>query len=221
MTIASVTINPAVQSNFAGSFFSKSDGYTQGDALDDPAVRYFLRRGIVSPSATQVMWGGLLVTATLPTAGYGVGSTNPQPDLGFILTPATSIAAGNAAGYLGVTVLNQSTAMFQSAQSRVPSAPASGNINWYPVGSNARIPLQITSAAFTAWSGGVIDPQTIYWDYTNLVLTNTASGSTIGPITSMNVIDLSSSSRTVNASTLATNGFLSWTEQGYVAIVEI
>jgi hypothetical protein len=221
MATANISINPATQSTFAGTFFVSSEGYTQGDALDDPAIRFSLRGGIVSTSATVPMWGGLLVTETLTSGTGGVGATAPAQNLESILSAATSLSAGNAAGYLGVTVFNQSTAMIQSAQSRVPMAPSGGAINFYRVGSGARIPMLATSAAVAAWAGGVTDPQTIYWDTANYCLTNASGGGIIGPITNMYLESVPSvgNSRTVSYSSVT--NFANWVENGYTVVVRI
>jgi hypothetical protein len=227
MTAAAYSINPAQQSNFAGTFFVSSDGYTQGDALDDPAIRFLLRKGIVSPSSTVPMWGGLLISESLTSNAIGgVGATAPGSDLQSILVVAANITAGNAAGYTGVTVFNQATAMLQSAQQRVPIAPAAGAINFYRSGSGARIPLACTSTAAAAWSGGVVDPTTIFWDTVNLCLVSAAGANIIGPIPGMTLDAVSlGTSRTVNVSANAsgynTTGLANWLETGYTAIVRI
>ena len=48
----SIAFNPMLTTNAAGLFNTNSAGYTQGDALDDPAVKFFLSGGIVSSSAS-------------------------------------------------------------------------------------------------------------------------------------------------------------------------
>jgi hypothetical protein len=151
-----------------------------------------------------------------------VGQSTPPPAAEFrsILLPATSLSAGNAGFYAGVTVMNQATAMIQSAQSRAPQAPSSSTISFYRVGSGARIPLQCSSAAAAAWAGGTTSPQTIYWDTTALQLVNASSGSTIGPITNMTLESISlGNSRVVTYN--GTTGFTNWTETGYAAVVKI
>jgi hypothetical protein len=225
MASPNVSFNPAIQTTFAGTFFATSDGYTAGDALDDPAIRFQLRRGIVSPSVTQVMWGGLAICETLtasPSSSQGVGATSPANDLQSILTPATSLSAGNAAGLLGWTVFNQATAMLQTAQSRVPVAGSSGAISFYRSGSKARIPIQALPAAAVAWAGGVTDPQTIYWDVTNLQLCNASSGTgigtTIGPITNVTIDAIGvGNCRTVSYN--GTTNFANWVETGSCVVL--
>lgn len=221
MTTPSLTINPAIQTNFAGTFFAQSEGYTQGDVLDDPNHQWNLRKGIVSPSATVAMWGGLAISESLTSNAIGgVGVTTPQNDLQSILIPASTITAGSAGQLTGFTVMNQATAMLVSAQSRAPQAPAGGAISFYRLGSGARVPLQASSAAATAWAGSLITPQTIYWDTAALQLVNASSGNTIGPLTTLIVDSVSlGNSRTVSYN--GTTGFTNWVENGYVVVVRI
>jgi hypothetical protein len=222
MTAAAVSINPFIQSNFPGTFFSSSSGFTQGDALDDPAIRFTLRKGYVDPAATVPMWGGLAITESLAGgAAFQVGGTNaPSENLDSKLNAATTLA-----NLTGFTVFNQATALIQSAQSRVPSAPAGGAINFYRLGSGARIPLRASAAAITAWLGGVVNPN-VYWDTTNLVLTNAGGSGIVGPIVGV-LLDsvIAGNSRGVNyndnSSGFATTGFLNWLESVAMVVLKI
>ena len=225
MASPSITINPATQTNFAGTFFASSEGYTQGDALDDPNNRYNLRKGIVSTTATSPMWGGLAINESLASsAAFAVGGSNaPAGNLQSILAPGTSISAGNAAAITGFTVFNPATAMIQSAQSRVPQAPSGGAINFYRMGSGARIPLQALLAAATAWAGATVSPTAIYWDTNNLWLTN-ASGSGIVLLTTLYpnlVIDAINLTNSRVVSYNSTTNFASWTEGGACVVLRI
>jgi hypothetical protein len=225
MASPSISINPATQTNFAGTFFVNSEGYTQGDALDDPNNRFNLRKGIVSPSASQPMWGGLAINEALAGSGtFAVGgSNNPAGNLQSILTPGTSISAGNSAAITGFTVFNQATAMIQSAQSRVPQAPSGGAINFYRMGSGARVPVQALLAAATAWAGGTVAPAAIYWDTNNLWLTN-SSGSGIVELTTLYpnlVIDAINLTNSRVVSYNGTTNFASWVETGACVVLRL
>ena len=157
---ASITLQPNVQTNFAGTFFASSDGYTQGDALDDPAIRFSLRKGIVSPSATNPMFGGVAISESM-SPGVTGGSfpfTGESDELQSILAAATSITAGAAGCFTGFAVFNQATALVQTAQSRVPASGAGGAINFYRVGSKPLRPVHINAAVAAPVWGGVLDP---------------------------------------------------------------
>ncbi|HEY6922804.1 MAG TPA: hypothetical protein VI653_04990 [Steroidobacteraceae bacterium] len=205
--MAGITINPALVTNAAGSFSTNTTGYVQGVLLDDPVKRYSLLSGIVSPSASSPMWGGVGVTVSLTTAG------TEASEIGAVLTPATSQANLN-----GFTVFNQSAAMIQSPQSPVPLAPASGAINYVLLGSDARITVACSNAVATALAGGAIN-QAVYWDYTNQVLLNAPGGTAI-PVKVVDVNIGNSQVVTYNSGT----GFATWTRSGSSAstvVIEI
>lgn len=218
MTSPSVSINPAQQTTFAGTFFVSSDGFVQGDAQDDPNNRYNLRKGIVSTSVSQPMWGGLAISELLASGTGGVGATAPAGDLQSILAVGANLTAGTAGCVTGFTVLNQATAMFQSAQSRVPMAPAGGAINFYRLGCGARIPLQALGTAAQAWlSAGYVDPQTIYWDTNNLWLTNTTGSGIIGPFTTL-TLDAINVANSQVVSYNGTTNFANWINGACVVV---
>lgn len=203
--MAGITVNPALMTNAAGSFAITSEGYVQGFALDDPSVRNQLAAGIVSPSASSPMWGGEAITESLPTAGTESDSVTS------VLTLAT--AETNITGF---TVFNQSAAMYQSAQSPCPLAPAGGGLNFYRLGSGARIPVACSSAVAAALAGVAVNTA-VYWDYTNQVLLN-APGGTALPVLLVGVVT------SANAQVVTYNsgtGFATWNRSGYVAIIKI
>src|ERR1017187_2103989 len=108
MTTATISINPAIVTNAAGTFYTTSEGYVQGTVQNDPAVRNQLAAGIVSLSATAPMWGGLAITESLPVSGVEASSVFS------VLAPATALA--NITGW---TVFDQAAAMILSPQSPV------------------------------------------------------------------------------------------------------
>lgn len=225
---AAITLNPNVQTNFAGTFFATSDGYTQGDALDDPAIRFSLRKGIVVSSATNPMYGGIPISESM-SPGISGGSfpfTGDADELQSILAAAANVTAGTAGCYTGFTVFNQATALIQTAQSRVPMAGALGAINFFRKGSGARIPVQALLSAATAWAGGVVDPSTVYWDTVNQWLTNSSGANIIGPLPGawIESINLSNSrvvNWNINSAGYSNSGFLNWYEGGATAVLVI
>lgn len=225
---ASITLQPNVQTNFAGTFFSTSDGYTQGDALDDAAIRFSLRKGIVSPSATNPMFGGLAISESMSPGltGGAFPFTGESDELQSILAAATNVTGGSAGCYTGFTVFNQATALVQTAQSRVPASGAGGAINFYRAGCKARIPVQALLSAATAWLGGVVDPTTVYWDTVNLWVTNASGGNSIGPLTGAWIEAINTANSRVvnwnnNSSGYTTTGQLNWIETGATAVLVI
>jgi hypothetical protein len=202
--MAGITLNPALVSNAPGSFYTTSDGFVQGTMEDDPASRFALASGIVSTAATSPMWGGMGITDSLATPG-----TTSQ-SLRSVLTLATS-----QANLTGFTVFNQAAGMVQTPQSPVPLASAGMGINFFRLGSGARIAVACSNAVATALEGGASN-QALYWDYTNQVLLNTPGGTAIN----VKVIDVNVGNSQVVTYNSGT-GFATWTRTGSCAVIQI
>lgn len=200
-----ITINPGLVTNALGSFGVTSDGYVAGTALDSPSIRNSLVSGIVAPGAANPMWGGEAITDSLVTAGVEAKS------IGAVLALATAMA-----NITGFTVFDQSAAMIQTAQSPVPLAPPTGAINFYRLGSGARIAVPCDSGVAAALAGGASN-QAVYWDYTNQKLLS-APGGTALPVKVLDV-DTNGNSKIVvyNSGT----GFATWNNSGFTAIIQI
>jgi hypothetical protein len=198
---AQVSFNPLLTTNALGSFSVKSEGYVQGTALDDPAIRNSLAGGVVANSETYPMWGGIAISEDIPTATTGT--------LGGLISRATALA-----NITGFTVFNQAHAGLTSPQSPVPLYPSGASINFFRLGSGARIALQIL-AALVSLEGGLITQQ-VSWDYANEQIT-TLDGDGALPI---KILDINAG----NSKTVAFNtgtGFATWTPNGYTAIALI
>lgn len=207
----SLTYNPAAVTTASGFFNVTSDGAVQGFYQDDYAVRSQLRSGIVAPSQTTALWGGMAVTASLPQAGV------EAPSIKALLALAT--AETNITGF---TVWNQAlaTILNPSVSNSVPLAGAGngtlpgGAINFFELGSNAQIWVQCSSTVAAALrSGGGYGAQAVYWDYTNQVLLNAAGGTAL-PV---QVVDVVTNG---NAQVVAAGG-ASWNFSGYAALIKI
>lgn len=205
----SLTYNPAQVTNAQGTFYATSDGAVQGFAQDDPSLRTQLRSGLVAPSQTTPLWGGMGITVSQPAAGVEAASFKAM------LTLATS-----QANLLGFTVWNQALASIlnPSVTNPVPLAGGGsgtnpgGAINFYLLGSGAQIWVQCSSTVAGALKGGAWN-QAVYWDYTNQVLLNAPGGTAIA----VEVVDLVTNG---NAMVVASGG-ASWTYNGYAALIKI
>ncbi len=155
--VASITINPVVTTNAAGSFVTASDGGVQGLFLDDPAVRFALRSGYVLSTETLPMWGGVAIFEDIPTPGQA----NPLPELQSPVGRATSITGTSP--ITAITVFNQAHNMLNSPQSPVPLAGTGMTVNYFRLGSGARIHVAIDPALVTL-EGGLINQQ-VSWDF--------------------------------------------------------
>ena len=146
-----ITFNPQATSNAAGLFNTNSNGFTQGDAQDDPAVKFALVGGILDAGASAPIWGGLPISESIPAAG--------KPVLGSTIDLATTHA--NITGW---SVFNQAFQGITTPQSNAPTYQPGQSVNFYRVGSGARIPLPI-DPALVSLDGGLITQQ-VSWDFT-------------------------------------------------------
>lgn len=207
-----VTINPALVTNAAGKFSLTTDGYVQGTALNDPAVRNELVQGIVAVAQTTPLWGGMAITDSL---------ANPASvSQAISASLALATAQGNITGF---TVFDQANAMIQSPQSPVPLAPAGDNaghpggfINFYRLGSGARIVVACSAAVAAALESGASN-QALYWDYTNQVLLNAPGGTALAGVRILDVNVGNSKIVVYNGGT----GFATWNESGSSAVIQI
>lgn len=168
---AQISLQPMVTTNAAGLFNVNSAGFTQGDALDDPAVKFWLAGGVFSSAATTPLWGGVPIAETIPVSqsGYYSGDTQPGTDtLG-----STIIQASTSTAPTGISVFNQAFQGITTPQSTAPLYSPGMTVNFYRFGSGARIPLPCDSS-IVALAGSSIT-ETVYWDTTNLRLTTTAT----------------------------------------------
>lgn len=159
---AQISINPVLTNNAQGSFQTQSDGYIQGVALDDPAVRNQLAGGYLVSAETLPMWGGVGISEIIPG-----GANTPARELGGGVSRATSIATPtdtSTAGILtGFSVFNQDHAMINTPQSPVPLAATNMLVNFYRLGSLARIAVKCDPALIS--KQGKLITSLVSWDY--------------------------------------------------------
>jgi hypothetical protein len=151
---------------FAGTFLAQSIGYVQGFLIQDPVSRYFIMGGVLANTETLPMWGGVGVSAaTSPVTG----TNPPDPSLGQLITRASQIATGT--GSLdGFSVFDQAYGMSITAASPVPLTPSYGQVNWVPLGTDARLCVAVSSN-FASFEGNPINQQ-VSWDFVNQQLIN-------------------------------------------------
>ncbi len=226
MTTAQITLNPGKQTNFPNTFFSSSSGFTQGDYLDGEAERTFLRKGIWSPSETQVGWGGLAIHEAPAVGAGGPLGSSPPPSAGLqaILSRATTITAAQAGTYRGFSTFQQATGMIKTAQSNVATAGQGMGMSFFRTGSLTRIVVQALPASLAAWLTGAVLDAPVYWDTVNLWVTHAAGANIIGPLpgVSLDTIPIGSTSRVVNMTEfLSGDGFVNYTETGTAVVIRI
>lgn len=171
-----ISFNPVAVNNFPGSFSTQSQGYIQGFALADPAVMPSkLSAGYLASTETLPMWGGLPVSVTVPNPAATPALPNiPQ------LARSTANAVTGAGSVGGFSVFDQASAMVQTPSSPVPLSGPLMAVNFFRLGSGARIVVAIDSALVTALAaGGVLENVQTQWDFTTGALTTYTSGTAL------------------------------------------
>ena len=201
--MASINLNPILTTNAKGLFSTNSNGFTQGDAQDDPAVKFALCGGIYDTAATDPTFGGLPVQEFIPTAGSDI--------LGSTIKAADGTNAPTA-----FTVYNQAFGGLTTPQSNAPAFLPGMSVNYYRLGSGARIPVQLDPASITL--EGDLVSTTVYWNFTNNWLTTTQPGTQAAlPVKVLRVS--ASNNKTVSYSSVT--GYANWATDGVVAVVQI
>lgn len=201
----SISINPQAVNNASGSFSASTYGYTQGLALDDPALSNELVATIVASTVSGGLYGGMAITESM-VAPAGSPKINSGLKTQIILATAET-------NITGFTVFNGAHAMVNSPSSPVPLSSAGMGINIFRLGSGIRIPVAISAANAATLQGEAINTA-VYWDYTNQVLL-LAPGGTALPV---KVVDVSTANNQV-VSYSAGSG--TWGNPTYPAIAVI
>jgi hypothetical protein len=207
-----ITINPVITTNAAGTFSTTLDGMIQGMAMDDPAIRFALTGGQLAPTETLPMFGGIPIAEHLPPTG----SLTEQALQNSISRATVAIPPS------GISVFNQNHAMINSPQSPVPQADPGMLVNFYRFGSRARIALAMDPALplLVAAPGLPIGPfpATFMFNIANGWISTTAAG-IVFPA-SVNIIGYNLGNSMTVIYTPAT-GFCTWNREGSTILLEI
>jgi hypothetical protein len=202
-----VALNPIIQTTAAGMFNIESDGYIVGTAMPDPAARFALAGGWLSTAETLPMFGGVAINESIPQERPPV--TRADVSLGGIIARATTLAAG-AGTVTGFSVFDQNYAAVNSPQSPVPTTDKGGLVNFYRLGSGARVALAIDPTLISL-EGGLITQQ-VSWDFTLQRIIAFASNAL--PV---KILAIKSTGCMVPTYTAAT-GFTTWSYNGAAAL---
>lgn len=152
----SITLNPIVTSNARGSFGTQWQGLIQGTAFADPSTRNALAGGVLDAAQTLPMWGGVGISEMIPTSPLTPGGTlGGNIKRALLLTGATALT--------GFSVFDQNHSAINTPQSPVPLVGAGATMNFYRLGSGARIAVAADPALATL-EGGIIGAQ-VSWDF--------------------------------------------------------
>jgi hypothetical protein len=174
-----------------------------GTAQPDPAARFALSGGTLAAAETLPMFGGIAISENIPFEP----SATPHPvvPLGGIIARATA-----AANLTGFSVFDQNYAAVNSPQSTVPTVGSGGLVNFYRLGSGARVALAIDPTLITL-EGTLITSQ-VSWDYTNQKIIAFATTAL-----SVKILQIKSTNCMVPVYNAGT-GFTTWTYNGAAAL---
>jgi len=212
--VANIAFNPLLQTNAAGMFTIESDGFVVGTAMPDPAVRFQLAGGWLATTETLPMYGGLAVSENIPQERPPVSRTDIA--LGGIIGRGTVAPATGGAGVItGFSVFDQNYAAVNTPQSPVPVVGSGGLVNFYRLGSLARVALAADPALAAAVETGTT-PITVplYWDATNLRVTATVGTNLLIPV---KLLAVKGAGCMLPVYTAAT-GFVTWNYNGAAAL---
>jgi hypothetical protein len=201
--MAVIALNPYLQTTAPGMFNIESDGFIVGTAQPDPAARFALSGGTLAAAETLPMFGGIAISENIPFEP----SATPHPvvPLGGIIARATA-----AANLTGFSVFDQNYAAVNSPQSTVPTVGSGGLVNFYRLGSGARVALAIDPTLITL-EGTLITSQ-VSWDYTNQKIIAFATTAL-----SVKILQIKSTNCMVPVYNAGT-GFTTWTYNGAAAL---
>jgi hypothetical protein len=100
------------------------------------------------------MWGGVAISETLPLVTVTGNAGN------------SITRAANNAGITGFSVFNQAHNAINTPQSPVPLLSGNMTVNFYRLGSLARIPLAADPSLVASLASGLINQQ-VSWDFNN------------------------------------------------------
>ena len=162
MAVSPAASNYMTSSNSQGLFADvSSNGLVQGTVYADPAVRYQLRSGWLSPNETIPMWGGCAIYELV-----GGVSAGPVKSLGLQVGRATSLAS--TLPIAGFSVFDQAYGMVNTPSSPVPTAGSYMQVMSYRLGSGARIAVACDPALVDLY--GVKISTQVSWDFVNQLL---------------------------------------------------
>ena len=169
---ATIPYNPFATTNASGLFSVVSDGYVQGLAQDDPVYRNRLVGGVLDSAETIPMWWGVGIYEDINYLNVPLANdTNP---VGNIVGRATNVTAGAAKQLAGFSVGNQAYAAPITPTSQVPLVASGGPVNYFRLGSRARIPVAIDSGLIASLQSASVLTQ-VSWDYVNQQLVKYAA----------------------------------------------
>lgn len=174
-----INFNPVITSTAAGSFAVTSEGLIQGTSYADPSARNWLSGGVLASTESLPMWGGVGISDAVPTQN---STTGPALQLGPTITRATTLTAAAAGVLTGFSVFDQVHSAINTPQSPVPLVGSGMSVNFYRLGSNARIAVAADSALASLEAG--VSAAQVSWDFGRQCLTPYVAAYAAGTVSS-------------------------------------
>jgi hypothetical protein len=152
----SITFNPIITSNAAGSFGTSWAGLIQGTAFADPSSRNALAGGVLAAAQTLPMWGGVGISEAVPASPLVPSGTFGGAIKRALLTTGTTALTG-------FSVFDQNHSAINTPQSPVPLVGVGSTMNFYRLGSGARLAVA-ADPVLASLEDGVIGAQ-VSWDF--------------------------------------------------------
>lgn len=193
-----ISFDPQATTSPSSSFLSNTQGYVQGNYLDDPSTKNWLTQGLIASTVTAPVYGGIGLTESVPAPG-----SETQGNILTIATAYTNLTA--------FCVFNQANNMIITPGNSVQQAQAGMSAAYFRFGSNARIAVECDATLAAALDAGTTIQQ-VQWDFTNQKLIAYTTGTALA----CKVLSVNTNSRVV----VNTSGVLTWST-GPVAIIQI
>lgn len=203
--MSGLNFNPMVTSQPYGTFTSSTQGYYQGDFVDDSTSYQLLAAGQIASSVTQPVWGGMAITENVSSIGEG--------NLGNPITLASS--AGNVTGIS--TFLKNGAAILTAGANNVPQLSSGQTVNFFRFGSQARIKVAVLASEVATIEGAGIN-QTLYWDPALQQLTAQATAGSFALPATTKVLSVNPNSKVVTYN--SGTGVVAWAT-GAVAVIQL
>lgn len=149
------------------SFLLDTQGYVQGVMLDDAVAQQWITTGIIPATETAPLWAGLPIIET------GNAATSISNQGGRQVSLAASIAT-----ITGFTIANQGYNGIIGNPNNVPMYSSGMTMSLIRLHSNARVVVQVDSAAVNSLINQSIAVQ-LGWDFTTNSLTTFTSGTAL------------------------------------------
>jgi hypothetical protein len=163
-----------------------------------------LSSGVIAAGVTQPVWGGMALEELVSTVGEGNLGTTLQ-------------LAASAATLTGFSVFTQANNMILVPGNSVQTAQAGMTMNFFRIGSDARIKVAVQASLVATLEGGAVNVA-LFWDPALQQLTATGTAGAIALPATTKVLSINPNSKVVSYN--SGTGAVTWAT-GPVAVILI